>query len=134
MKLVVANQQHYEKEAEAAARVDGSNPKCVCFVINSRLIIGAPNVERQEDTFMQFTGQREIKFDQDETDSLTNWILGLAIGMIVLGTAFALLDWCDLLPVPAAAGSRGLTHATVIKEMSDGAGFVRLSRERRIAA
>jgi hypothetical protein len=103
MKLVVANQQHYEKEAEAAARVDGSNPKCVCFVINSRLIIGAPNVERQEDTFMQFTGQREIKFDQDETDSLTNWILGLAIGMIVLGTVFAVLDWCDLLPAAAVA-------------------------------
>jgi hypothetical protein len=93
-----------EEANEAAARVDGSNPKCVCFVINSCLIIGAPNVERQEDTFMQFTGQREIKFDQDETDSLTNWILGLAIGMIVLGTAFAVLDWCDLLPpLPTAA-------------------------------
>jgi hypothetical protein len=60
-------------------------------------------VERQEDTFMQFTGQREISLDQDETDSVTTWILTLAVAMIVLGTVFAVLDWCDLLPpLPAA--------------------------------
>jgi hypothetical protein len=67
---------------------------------------------------------REIG-ERDETDYVSGWILSVAIGMIVLGTVFAVLDWCDLLPLPAAADSH-LTHATVIKGMSDGAGFVRL--------
>ena len=39
-----------------------------------------------------------------ETDNVSRWILTLAAGMIVLGTAFAVLDWFGLLPqVPAAA-------------------------------
>jgi hypothetical protein len=38
------------------------------------------------------------------------WILRLAIGMIVLGTVFAVLDWCDFLP-HVAAPSR-LPHMT----------------------
>ena len=46
---------------------------------------------------------REIEIDQDQSDSVTTWILGLAIGMIVLGTAFAVLDWCDFFPHVAAA-------------------------------
>ena len=33
---------------------------------------------------------------------MTTWILGMAIGMIILGTAFAVLDWCDFLPHVAA--------------------------------
>ena len=75
---------------------------------------------------MQLTGQRKISLDQDDTDSVTTWILTLAIGMIVLGTVFAVLDWCDLLPpLPAAADSHS-THASVIKGMSDGDGAVRL--------
>jgi hypothetical protein len=41
---------------------------------------------------------RDIGLDQDHTDSVTTWIRGLAIGMIVLGTVFAVLDWCDFLP------------------------------------
>jgi hypothetical protein len=74
--------------------------------------------------------ERQIGIERDETDYVSGWILNLAIGMIVLGTAFAVLDWCDLLPpLPATADSH-LTHATVIKGMSDGAGLVRLSRER----
>jgi hypothetical protein len=40
---------------------------------------------------------RDIGLDQDH-DSVTTWIQGLAIGMIVLGTVFAVLDWCDFLP------------------------------------
>ena len=46
---------------------------------------------------------REIGLEQDRTDSVTTWILGLAIGMIVLGRAFAVLDWCDFFPHIAAA-------------------------------
>ena len=35
---------------------------------------------------------------------MSGWILSLAIGMIVLGTVFAVLDRYDLLPaLPAAA-------------------------------
>ena len=75
---------------------------------------------------MQLTGQRKISLDQDDTDSVTTWILTLAIGMIVLGTVFAVLDWCDLLPPPPAAADSHLTHASVIKGMSDGDGAVRL--------
>ena len=46
---------------------------------------------------------REIGIERDETDYVSGWILSLAIGMIVLGTVFAVLDWCDLLPpLPAA--------------------------------
>jgi hypothetical protein len=52
---------------------------------------------------------REIGIERDETDYVSGWILTWAIGMIVLGTAFAVLDWCDLLPpLPAAA----VAHAT----------------------
>ena len=49
-----------------------------------------------------FKHGREIGFEQDQTDSATTWILGLAVGMIVLGTVFAVLDWCDFLPHVAA--------------------------------
>jgi hypothetical protein len=45
---------------------------------------------------------RDVGLDQDHTDSVTTWILGMAIGMIILGTAFAVLDWCDFLPHVAA--------------------------------
>ena len=52
---------------------------------------------------------RDIDLDQDQTDSVTTWILTLAVAMIVLGTVFAVLDWCDLLPrLPAAAAVAGL--------------------------
>jgi hypothetical protein len=52
---------------------------------------------------------REIGIERDETDYVSGWILSLAIGMIVLGTVFAVLDWCDLLPrLPAAAAVAGL--------------------------
>jgi hypothetical protein len=44
---------------------------------------------------------RDIGLDQDH-DSVTTWIQGLAIGMIVLGTVFAVLDWSDFLPHVAA--------------------------------
>jgi hypothetical protein len=47
---------------------------------------------------------RAIGIERDETDYVSGWILTLAIGMIVLGTVFAVLDLCDLLPpLPAAA-------------------------------
>jgi hypothetical protein len=47
---------------------------------------------------------REIGIERDETDYVSGWLLTLAIGMIVLGTVFAVLDWCDLLPsLPGAA-------------------------------
>jgi hypothetical protein len=49
-----------------------------------------------------FRHGREIGSEQDQTDSATTWILGLAVGMIVLGTVFAVLDWCDFLPHVAA--------------------------------
>jgi hypothetical protein len=72
---------------------------------------------------MEFIDERENGL---ETDKVSRWILTLAVGMIVLGTAFAVLDWCGLLPpLPAAADSHS-THATVIKGTSDGTGFVRL--------
>jgi hypothetical protein len=45
---------------------------------------------------------REIGIERDEMDYVSRWILSLAIGMIVLGTVFAVLDWCDLLPHVAA--------------------------------
>jgi hypothetical protein len=47
---------------------------------------------------------RSIGIERDETDYVSAWILALAVGMIVLGTVFAVLDLCDLLPpLPAAA-------------------------------
>ena len=49
---------------------------------------------------MEFTAERESSL---EADKVSRWILTLAVGMIVLGTAFAVLDWYDLLPpVPTA--------------------------------
>lgn len=49
---------------------------------------------------MEFTDERE---SSRATDKVSRWIMTLAVGMIVLGTAFAVLDWYDLLPpVPAA--------------------------------
>jgi hypothetical protein len=51
-----------------------------------------------------------IGLERDETDYVSGWILALAIGMIVVGTVFAVLDWCDLLPsLPAAAAVAGLS-------------------------
>ena len=44
----------------------------------------------------------------------------------VARTVFAVLDWCDLLPPPPAAADSHLTHASVIKGMSDGDAAVRL--------
>jgi hypothetical protein len=53
---------------------------------------------------MEFTDERDIGLERDETDYVSAWILALAVGMIVLGTVFAVLDLCDLLPpLPAAA-------------------------------
>jgi hypothetical protein len=53
---------------------------------------------------------RYIGLERDETDYVSGWILSLAIGMIVLGTLFAVLDWCDLLPaLPGAAAVAGLS-------------------------
>ena len=44
------------------------------------------------------------QLDERETDHVSRWLLRVAISMIVLGTVFALLDWCDLLPsLPGAA-------------------------------
>jgi hypothetical protein len=38
-----------------------------------------------------------------EIDKISRWILTLAAGMVVLGAAFAVLDWYGLLPqLPAA--------------------------------
>jgi hypothetical protein len=38
-----------------------------------------------------------------EIDKVSRWILTLAAGMVVLGAAFAVLDWYGLLPqLPAA--------------------------------
>jgi hypothetical protein len=49
---------------------------------------------------MEFTDERESSL---ETDKVSRWILTLAACMIVLGTAFAVLDWYGLLPqLPAA--------------------------------
>jgi hypothetical protein len=61
-----------------------------------------------------------------EQDHVTRFIRALAAGMILLGTVFAVLDWCDLLPPLPAAADSSSTHATVIVGMSDGAGLVRL--------
>jgi hypothetical protein len=36
---------------------------------------------------MEFTDERHIGLERDETDYVSAWILTLAIGMIVLGTA-----------------------------------------------
>jgi hypothetical protein len=115
-----------DKKFRGRCPPSNQRPKCVCFVINLCRIIGAANAERWEDTFMQFAGQREISLDQDETDSVTTWILTLAIGMMVLGAVFAVLDGCDLLPPLLAAEDSHLSHVTVIKGTSDGDGAVRL--------
>jgi hypothetical protein len=53
---------------------------------------------------------REIGIERDEMDYVSRWILRLAIGMIVLGTAFAVLDWCDSFPHVAAPSQ--LPHVT----------------------
>jgi hypothetical protein len=51
---------------------------------------------------MGFTDQRDSGLD--EIDFVSAWILRLAIGMIVLGALFAVLDRCQLLPsLPGAA-------------------------------
>jgi hypothetical protein len=57
---------------------------------------------------MEFTDERDIGIERDETDYVSAWILALAIGMIVLGTAFAVLDRYDLLPPLPAAADRSL--------------------------
>jgi hypothetical protein len=54
-------------------------------------------VEReQRSTFMGFTDESDIGVD--EIDHVSAWILRLAIGMIVLGVVFAVLDRYELLP------------------------------------
>jgi hypothetical protein len=54
---------------------------------------------------------REIDIERDETDYVSAWILAVAIGMIVLGTVFAVLDRYDLLPpLPAAAVADADSH------------------------
>jgi hypothetical protein len=54
---------------------------------------------------MEFTDELDIGIERDEMDYVSRWILSFAIGMIVLGTVFAVLDWCDLLPAAAVAGT-----------------------------
>jgi len=54
---------------------------------------------------------RSIGIERDETDYVSGWILALAMGMIVLGTVFAVLDGYDLLPpLPAAAVAHAGSH------------------------
>jgi hypothetical protein len=66
--------------------------------------------------------EHKVGIERDEIDRVSGWILSLAIGMIVLGTVFAVLDRYDLLPpLPAAADSRS-THATVMDGMSNSGG------------
>ena len=49
---------------------------------------------------MDFTDERESSL---EIDKVSRWILTLAAGMVVLGAAFAVLDWYGILPqLPAA--------------------------------
>jgi hypothetical protein len=56
-------------------------------------------VERQQrSTFMGFTDQHERGLD--EIDYVSAWILRLAVGMMVLGVVFAVLDRYELLPQP----------------------------------
>jgi hypothetical protein len=40
----------------------------------------------------------EIGIKRDEVDYVSSWLLTLAIGMIVLGTVFAVLDRYDVFP------------------------------------
>jgi hypothetical protein len=49
---------------------------------------------------MEFTEERENSLEIDE---VSRWILTLAAGMIVLGAAFAALDWYGLFPTTAVA-------------------------------
>lgn len=46
---------------------------------------------------------RGVGLDRAETDYVSRWIRMLAIGMMVLGVVFAVLDGCELLPLPAPA-------------------------------
>ena len=57
---------------------------------------------------MDYSDQRNVRLDERETDRVSQWLLRVAISMIVLGTVFALLDWYDLLPLLPAAG---IVHA-----------------------
>jgi hypothetical protein len=53
---------------------------------------------------MGFTDQRDSGLD--EIDYVSAWIMRLAIGMMVLGALFAVLDRYQLLPpLPAAAAA-----------------------------
>jgi hypothetical protein len=45
-------------------------------------------------------GEHEVGLDRAETDYVSHWIRMLAIGMMVLGAVFAVLDGCELLPLP----------------------------------
>jgi hypothetical protein len=47
---------------------------------------------------MGFTDQRDSGLD--EIDYVSAWILRIAIGMMVLGVVFAVLDRYELLPQP----------------------------------
>jgi hypothetical protein len=44
--------------------------------------------------------EHEVGLDRAETDYVSHWIRMLAIGMMVLGAVFAVLDGCELLPLP----------------------------------
>jgi hypothetical protein len=57
---------------------------------------------------MEFTDERDIGIERDETDYVSAWILALAVGMIVLGTLFAVLDryqFFDHFPEPPQSHS-----------------------------
>jgi hypothetical protein len=49
---------------------------------------------------MGFANERNIDLDQAGTDYVSKRIRMLVIGLIVLGAAFAVLDWYELLPQP----------------------------------
>jgi hypothetical protein len=73
---------------------------------NHRRSIAA--LERREGAYvMGSTDRRNIGLD--EFDPVSAWILRLAVGMIVVGSVFAMLDWYHLLPPTAAAVVAGLS-------------------------
>jgi hypothetical protein len=51
--------------------------------------------------------ERRVGPDPAESDYVSRWIRMLAIGMMVLGAVFAVLDGCELLPLPAPVAVAG---------------------------
>jgi hypothetical protein len=64
--------------------------------------------------FMRFIDRRDI--DLDEIDYVSAWLLRLAVGMMVLGAVFAVLDRVHLLPrLPAEATAAGTTPQQAVR-------------------